>query len=97
MSHYLELEGKRALVTGGTKGVGERSSRPFAKRARECSPQRDRDQKMLRTLTIRGADVSTAEGCAVVANAVRDRLGGIDIIVHVVAVPRHGRRFRGAR
>jgi NAD(P)-dependent dehydrogenase (short-subunit alcohol dehydrogenase family) len=23
MSHYLELEGKRALVTGGTKGVGE--------------------------------------------------------------------------
>jgi len=28
--------------------------------------------------------VSTAEGCAVVAKAVRDRLGGIDIIVHVV-------------
>ena len=23
MSHYLELERKRALVTGGTKGVGE--------------------------------------------------------------------------
>jgi NAD(P)-dependent dehydrogenase (short-subunit alcohol dehydrogenase family) len=22
MSHYLQLEGKRALVTGGTKGVG---------------------------------------------------------------------------
>ena len=22
MSNYLELEGKRALVTGGTKGVG---------------------------------------------------------------------------
>ena len=30
------------------------------------------------------ADVATAEGCAVVADAVRDRLGGIDIIVHVV-------------
>src|SRR5437899_2360111 len=25
MSHYPELEGKRALVTGGTKGVGEAS------------------------------------------------------------------------
>ena len=30
------------------------------------------------------ADLTTAEGCAVVADAVRDRLGGIDIIVHVV-------------
>jgi NAD(P)-dependent dehydrogenase (short-subunit alcohol dehydrogenase family) len=30
------------------------------------------------------ADVSTDEGCAIVAAAVRDRLGGIDIIVHVV-------------
>jgi NAD(P)-dependent dehydrogenase (short-subunit alcohol dehydrogenase family) len=28
--------------------------------------------------------VSTAEGCAVVAKAVRDRFGGIDIVVHVV-------------
>jgi NAD(P)-dependent dehydrogenase (short-subunit alcohol dehydrogenase family) len=30
------------------------------------------------------ADVATAEGCAIVADAVRDRLGGVDIIVHVV-------------
>jgi NAD(P)-dependent dehydrogenase (short-subunit alcohol dehydrogenase family) len=30
------------------------------------------------------ADVATAEGCAVVANAVMEQLGGIDIIVHVV-------------
>ena len=30
------------------------------------------------------ADITTAEGCAAVADAVRARLGGIDIIVHVV-------------
>jgi NAD(P)-dependent dehydrogenase (short-subunit alcohol dehydrogenase family) len=30
------------------------------------------------------ADVSTAKGCAIVADAVRDRLDGVDIIVHVV-------------
>ena len=30
------------------------------------------------------ADLSTADGCATVADAVRERLGGIDIIVHVV-------------
>ena len=30
------------------------------------------------------ADISTAEGCLTVANAVADQLGGIDIVVHVV-------------
>src|SRR5207302_11495124 len=30
------------------------------------------------------AEITTAEGCATVADAVRRRLGGIDIIVHVV-------------
>ena len=30
------------------------------------------------------ADVATAEGCTIVADAVRKRLGGVDIIVHVV-------------
>src|SRR5260221_11550348 len=31
-----------------------------------------------------GADLATAEGCATVVDAVRDRLDGVDIIVHVV-------------
>jgi NAD(P)-dependent dehydrogenase (short-subunit alcohol dehydrogenase family) len=30
------------------------------------------------------ADITRAEGCAAIVGAVRDRLGGIDIIVHVV-------------
>src|SRR5204862_954890 len=30
------------------------------------------------------ADLTTAAGCAAVADAVRDRLSGIDILVHVV-------------
>jgi NAD(P)-dependent dehydrogenase (short-subunit alcohol dehydrogenase family) len=30
------------------------------------------------------ADITTAEGCATVADAVTEQLGGIDIIVHVV-------------
>jgi NAD(P)-dependent dehydrogenase (short-subunit alcohol dehydrogenase family) len=29
MSDYLELKGKRALVTGGTKGLAKRSSQLF--------------------------------------------------------------------
>src|SRR5207249_5265956 len=30
------------------------------------------------------ADVATAEGCAAIADAVRKRLGGVDVVVHVV-------------
>jgi nucleoside-diphosphate-sugar epimerase len=30
------------------------------------------------------ADVATAEGCAIVPDPVRDRLGGVDRIIHVV-------------
>jgi NAD(P)-dependent dehydrogenase (short-subunit alcohol dehydrogenase family) len=30
------------------------------------------------------ADLTTEEGCVTVANAVRDRLGGVDIIVHML-------------
>jgi NAD(P)-dependent dehydrogenase (short-subunit alcohol dehydrogenase family) len=30
------------------------------------------------------ADITTADGCATVVNAVRDQLGGVEIVVHVV-------------
>ena len=85
MSDYLELKGKRALVTGGTKGVGQavvatlREAGAIVLTTARSQPERadPADQFV-------AADVSTAEGCAVVAHAVRERLGGIDIIVHVV-------------
>ncbi len=84
MNGYLELEGKRALVTGGTKGVGaavvtalrEAGARVLTT-ARKC-PEQVSEAEFV------AADVSTAEGCATVAAAVRKELGGIDILVHVV-------------
>jgi len=83
MSDYLQLKGKRALVTGGTKGVG----------AAIVAVLREAGAMVLTTARTRpesisgqfvAADVSTAEGSATVAKAVRDQLGGVDIIVHVV-------------
>jgi len=85
MSNALELEGRRALVTGGTKGIG----------AAVASELRAAGAKVLTTArSLHGdrppeelfvaADITTAEGCAAVVDAVRERLGGIDIIGHVV-------------
>jgi len=84
MSGDLRLSGLRALVSGGTKGVGE----AVVARLREAGV------KVLTTARSRGelsvdemfvaADVTSAEGCKTIADAVRRRLGGVDIIVHVV-------------
>jgi len=83
MNDYLQLKGKRALVTGGTKGVGAaivavlREAGAMVLTTARTPPESISGQFV-------AADVSTAEGSATVAKAVRDQLGGVDIIVHVV-------------
>jgi NAD(P)-dependent dehydrogenase (short-subunit alcohol dehydrogenase family) len=85
MSGYLELEGKRALVTGGTKGVGEAVVAALREAgATVLTTARSRPENLAGAAQFIAADVSTSEGCATVAKAVRDHLGGVDIIVHVV-------------
>jgi NAD(P)-dependent dehydrogenase (short-subunit alcohol dehydrogenase family) len=85
MSFSLELNDRRALVTGGTKGVG----------AAVVSALRDEGVKVMTTarstpetlpegVRFVAADLSTADGCAAVAGAVTEQLGGIDIIVNVL-------------
>jgi NAD(P)-dependent dehydrogenase (short-subunit alcohol dehydrogenase family) len=85
VSEHLELEGLRALVTGGTKGIGK----AVAARLREAgatvlATARTSPGDLADADHFIAADVTSAEGCAAVADAVRDRLGGIDIVVHVV-------------
>jgi NAD(P)-dependent dehydrogenase (short-subunit alcohol dehydrogenase family) len=80
-----EFDGKRCLVTGGTKGIGQ----SVAVRLREggatvLTTARGQPSDLADTNLFVATDITTAEGCAVVADAVSQRLGGIDIIVHVV-------------
>lgn len=85
MSGYLDLEGKRALVTGGTKGVGQAVVAALREAgATVLTTARSRPENLPDARDFVVADVSTAEGCAAVADAVRERLGGIDVIAHVV-------------
>jgi NAD(P)-dependent dehydrogenase (short-subunit alcohol dehydrogenase family) len=83
VSGYLDLEGKRALVTGGTKGVGAAVVAALHEAGARVLTTARRHPNASEAKFI-AADVSTAEGCAAVADAVRTQLGGLDILVHVV-------------
>jgi NAD(P)-dependent dehydrogenase (short-subunit alcohol dehydrogenase family) len=77
--------GRKALVTGGTRGIGG----AVAERLRETgaivlTTARASSSDRADAGLFVAADVATAEGCATVADAVRSRLGSLDIIVHVV-------------
>ena len=85
MSFSLDLAGRRALVTGGTKGIG----------AAVVESLRDAGMTVVATarsvpdttpadVIYIAADLMTAEGCQAATNAVLDRLGGIDVIVNVL-------------
>ncbi|KAB0639527.1 SDR family oxidoreductase [Burkholderia stagnalis] len=84
MSSAPELLGLRALVTGGTKGVGKAVvARLCEAGANVLTTARSRPDELAEERFI-GADITTAEGCKAIVDAVLERLGGIDIVVHVV-------------
>jgi NAD(P)-dependent dehydrogenase (short-subunit alcohol dehydrogenase family) len=78
-----ELAGKRVLVSGGSRGIGAavasrlRRAGATVLAAARTAPEEADDLFV-------AADLASAAGCAAVADAVRDRLGGVDIAIHVV-------------
>jgi NAD(P)-dependent dehydrogenase (short-subunit alcohol dehydrogenase family) len=85
MSFDLHLEGQRALVTGGTKGVGAAVVQALlAAGARVAATARTTPEAVPKQLHYIAANLMTASGCAKVAEEVLARFGGIDILVHVL-------------
>jgi len=80
----LNLNGRRVLITCGSKGVGAAAVALFREEgAQVLTTARTRPADLPEELFVT-ADLTTAEGCATVADAVNDRLGGVDIVVHVL-------------
>lgn len=84
MTDFLALEGKRVLITSGTKGAGAATVALFRQLgARVLTCARHQPDAAVDALFVT-ADLSTASGCAVLATAVQEQLGGVDIIVHML-------------
>jgi NAD(P)-dependent dehydrogenase (short-subunit alcohol dehydrogenase family) len=80
-----EFAGKRALVTGGTKGMGAAIvERLRGAAATVVTTARSRPPDLLQPDLFVEADISTADGAEKVVGYIRDRLGGVDILVNNV-------------
>jgi NAD(P)-dependent dehydrogenase (short-subunit alcohol dehydrogenase family) len=85
VSFDLELTGRRAFVTGGTKGIGA----TVVEALRDAAAKVIATARSVPAVAIEGvhyiaADLATAEGCSAVAKSVLQQLNGIDILVDVL-------------
>jgi NAD(P)-dependent dehydrogenase (short-subunit alcohol dehydrogenase family) len=79
-----EFAGKRVLVSGGTKGLGRATvERFFAGGARVITAART-IKDLVQGVEYVQADLTTAKGAEALAKAAIERLGGIDILAHVI-------------
>lgn len=84
MAGFVTLKGKRALVTAGTMGAGAATVALFRDLgAQVLTTARTRPEGMAQDLFV-AADLTTEDGGAMVAEAARQRLGEVDIIVHML-------------
>jgi len=84
MTELLTLNGKRALITSGTRGAGAAAVALFRQLgARVLTTARSQPAAMPDEIFV-AADLTTTVGCETVAFAMQERLGGVDIVVHML-------------
>lgn len=84
MSPFLSLEGRRALVTGGTMGAGAATVALFKELgARVLTTARSKPADFAGAAFV-AADLTTPAGVQAVVEAVEREFGGLDILVNVL-------------
>jgi len=84
MSAFLDLQGKTALVTSGTRGAGAATVGLLRELGAEVlTTARTRPADIAEAHFV-AADLTTAQGCADLAAAVQEGLGTRDILVHML-------------
>lgn len=84
MIPFLDLQGRRVLVTSGTRGAGAATVELFRELgARVLTTARSRPDAFPEEMFVT-ADLTTPGGCADLVAGVRERMGGVDVIVHML-------------
>lgn len=85
MNFDLQLAGKRVLVTGGTRGIGEAVVALLSRLdARVVATATSKPNKPVDDVHYVAADLATADGVRDAVDAARQHLGGVDILINVV-------------
>ncbi len=79
-----EFAGKRVLVSGGTKGLGRATVTRFLQGGAQVITAARGEAKPIAGAIFVQADLTTVDGSVALANAALDRMGGVDILAHVV-------------
>lgn len=83
MSLNLEIANRRAVVTGGTKGVGAAIVESLqAQGVRVITTARSKPNNLPDGVHFIEADLSTSEGCASFVKAVQKEFGGVDFLIN---------------
>ena len=84
MIPFITLEGKRALITSGTRGAGAATVALFQELGACVLTTARTKPDMIGGSQFVAADLTRSEDCALLAKAVREHLGGVDVIVHML-------------
>ena len=85
MSFDLQLQGRRALVTGGTKGVGAAVVQALLDAGVQVmTTARSVPESSISGVVYVAADLSTAQGATDAAQSALQHWGGVDILVNVL-------------
>lgn len=94
LSRYDDLDGRRALVTGASSGIGlglaeallGQGARVAVHYLTKPAPAEAIAAKHPNRAFALRADLGTEEGCAALIRASAEKLGGLDLIVHCAAI-----------